>query len=482
MRVRRVLTATVVLALVAAACGNSPVQTPPATISPSPRPTAAPGESRTPEPTAQPTTVSPVPPTATPAPTLAPTATPLPSSPIVGRMAAVVADTRLVVRSAPGTGSDSTLLAWRLYPGQRVRVEEGPVLASGYTWYRVRVGQIEGWVAAASQAGEPWLAPVVNGVIAFSHDSEYGDVSIINPDGSGERQLVESLFSLMGAIEPGIRLAYQCGQFGSPAAWSHDGTQLLAATFCPGGTFRLNADGSGADVLAAGPGAVWSPDGRSIAFGLYLPEPPFGCPRDGVGPWEIQVIAASGGTARNLTRNAECFFASAPAWSPDGSRIAFTGSDLSRPQNRLGIYVIRADGTGQRRLADGAGPQWSPDGTRIMYASAQPDGVIEVINPDGTGWATFVEGANPLWSPDGTKIAYVVGAGASATMWVMNLIGSEQRKLVDSGASVDWSPDGTQIVFSTGESGQIFIASADGTGARLLTDGCCPVWQPIVLQ
>lgn len=67
----------------------------------------------------------------------------------------------------------------------------------------------------------------------------------------------------------------------------------------------------------------------------------------------------------------------------------------------------------------------------------------------------------------------------------MNLIGSAQTKLVDSRVSVDWSPDGTPIVFGTGsgrDPGQIVIADADGTGARVLSEGCCPVWQAIVVR
>ena len=97
------------------------------------------------------------PPTPGPAPvaTLVPTP---PEDPVVGRMAVVVTDTRLAVRTAPGTGSDSKVLDRYLYPRQRAEVLEGPVLASGYPWYRVRVNEDEGWVAGESRTGDPWLA------------------------------------------------------------------------------------------------------------------------------------------------------------------------------------------------------------------------------------------------------------------------------------------------------------------------------------
>jgi alpha-tubulin suppressor-like RCC1 family protein len=93
--------------------------------------------------------------------------------PVVGRMAAVVTDTRLVVRTAPGTGPDSRILAWYLYPQQRAEVREGPVLASGYPWYRIRVNEDEGWVAGMSRTGERWLAQVTDRAIAAGSDSHH---------------------------------------------------------------------------------------------------------------------------------------------------------------------------------------------------------------------------------------------------------------------------------------------------------------------
>jgi len=97
-------------------------------------------------------------------PTPAPVATPTPAlpleDPVVGRMAAVVTDTRLKVRTAPGTGTNSKILGWYLYPQQRAMVLEGPVRASGSPWYRVLVNGSEGWVAGRSGTGERWLAAV----------------------------------------------------------------------------------------------------------------------------------------------------------------------------------------------------------------------------------------------------------------------------------------------------------------------------------
>jgi TolB protein len=65
-----------------------------------------------------------------------------------------------------------------------------------------------------------------------------------------------------------------------------------------------------------------------------------------------------------------------PAWSPDGRRLAFDGYPK-------GIYLMNADGSGQRRVTDKASesPAWSPDGRRIGFES---NGEIYVINADGS--------------------------------------------------------------------------------------------------
>ena len=80
----------------------------------------------------------------------------------IGEDAVVVVDDSLRVRTAPGTGPDAKVLT-SLRAGQEVRIDDGPVDASGYAWYHVHNDEIEGWVAAASTTGEPWLASMAGG-------------------------------------------------------------------------------------------------------------------------------------------------------------------------------------------------------------------------------------------------------------------------------------------------------------------------------
>ena len=118
------------------------------------------------------------------------------------------------------------------------------------------------------------------------------------------------------------------------------------------------------------------------------------------------------------------------------------------------IYVMNADGSGQRRLKgtqpDEASTVWSPDGRKIAFVarSSIDTPEIYVVNADGSGNRNVTRhpeagSLHPVWSPDGRQIAFESYRDGNKEVYVMNADGSGQRNLSKNGAvdgDPDWSP------------------------------------------
>ncbi|MFN8459398.1 MAG: hypothetical protein U0401_32905 [Anaerolineae bacterium] len=164
-------------------------------------------------------------------------------------------------------------------------------------------------------------------------------------------------------------------------------------------------------------------------------------------------------------------------WSSDGKRLAFISSrNDSDPVEcnmwcTTEIYTINADGTGLKRLTNvsamNRSPAWSPDGTRIAFGSSRDEGnpsgcpfncnfEIYVMNADGSDQRRLTNNPQvdnwPVWSPDGTRIAFTSYRDGNAEIYIMNADGSNPTRLTNNPASdfwPMWSPDGTRIAFVT---------------------------------
>jgi Tol biopolymer transport system component len=197
---------------------------------------------------------------------------------------------------------------------------------------------------------------------------------------------------------------------------------------------------------------------------------------DGHGSSELYSANADGSATRRLTWTAQS--EQAPAWSPDGTRIAYESS----LGGRYRIWAMNADGSAQTQLTSSSGsiaddedPAWSPDGTQIAFGSTRGGNWnLWVMNADGGGLrqVSTVFGDDPAWSPDGHRLAYLGLDGIG----VVGVDGSNPHTVSAPGASASgpsWSPDGTQIVFSrnnaAGFPGELFVANADGSGEHQLT-------------
>jgi Tol biopolymer transport system component len=265
-----------------------------------------------------------------------------------------------------------------------------------------------------------------NGEIAFSAPAHgRAQVFIVNPDGTGLRQITHS----------------RTGQAGwAGLSWSPDGRGLLYTVTYPHGPdamFKSPADGSGATRISppctgtclGDDNPVYSPDGKKIAF-----ERAFGpiVNNNASGGVAIFTMNADGSDLRQLTPKKTPTIAEhhQPQWSPDGTRIAFVannhtlvyGPGSSNSVTQGAIEVMNADGSNVRRLTpwrlDATDPRWSPDGKRLLfntYADAFQfkSANLFTMRPDGTDRValTHYSGGYPQafadgWSPDGTQIVY----------------------------------------------------------------------------
>ena len=213
---------------------------------------------------------------------------------------------------------------------------------------------------------------------------------------------------------------------------------------------------------------AWSPDGAKIAYGI----------NNGVAS-DIFVMNADGSGAVNLT-NLPTTSDGNPDWSPDGSLIAF----VSTRDGDAEIYVMSADGTGPTRLTTSPGgdqtPDWSPDGSQIVFQSSRVGSKedVYVMNADGSGQTILTsapgDNSTPEWSPDGSKIVFQSSTAGNWDIYVMNADGSSPTAvLVDPAAQLrpSWSPDGAEIAFRGDQDGnaEIYTIGSDGTGLTRLT-------------
>ncbi len=282
----------------------------------------------------------------------------------------------------------------------------------------------------------------------------------------------------------GCLLAGTCLTLAVPAQASFPGQNGKFAyrdiTSANEGIYAVNPDGSGRIQLAAGSAhhPAWSPDGTKVAFARFAPS-----------QYDLWIVNADGSNPHPLTSTASSEYS--PAWSPDGTKIVF--------QNYNVLETINADGTGRTTLFTGSSnffarePEWSPDGSKIAFRGGRANAEWEIytINPDGTGLTNITNTPDADtketafdWSPDGSKIVFdsYVGDFVSSDIYTMNPDGSGRTNITNSATTEiwpRWSPDGEIIVFfSYDVSGQVSI-KPDGSERDYFSGEKVDDWQPV---
>src|SRR5437016_3659825 len=235
-----------------------------------------------------------------------------------------------------------------------------------------------------------------------------------------------------------------------PAAnptWSTDNPQV--ATVGEDGTVAGAGYGH-ARVTATAPG------GKTAAADIYVVgEIVVASSRAGQGKFQLYSAERSNlAQLSKVTPPTDTASANDPAFSPDGSRIAFVTQRDGNPE----IYVMNADGTGVTRVTNdpqGDGrPAFAPDGQSIVFHSSRPAGKQEIwaVNLDGTGLTQLTRDSvnfSPAVSPDGQTIAYVSVRDKNYDIWLMGRDGSNQRAFTRSPQQKETEPrfmrDGTLV-------------------------------------
>jgi Tol biopolymer transport system component len=284
--------------------------------------------------------------------------------------------------------------------------------------------------------------------------------------------------------------------------------RYLDAKRSTGALFTVNPDGTNVKRVTRPPRGVvdqeadWSPNGKRIVFERKVPcrngldntcDRIYAVNRDGKGLKSLIPCGFKGGGPPP----GDCVGVHTPAWSPDGSKIAFRYSLVDSDyvdslKVNSGIWIANSDGTGRRQITQRTpgtawdfGPQWSPDGTKLVFGRVDrkrnADAVF-TVNVDGSGefqvtpWE-LTAGNSPDWSPDGRWLLFTAQPrDGSANVYKVHPDGSGLVNLTNQSqngyhyTSSSFSPDGAMIITArtpgAGRAADLVVMKVDGSRIR----------------
>jgi TolB protein len=322
----------------------------------------------------------------------------------------------------------------------------------------------------------------------------YDNYPVFSPDGTQiafqsnrENERTEIYLQNLESDSPPVKIASHNGETGiHPKCWSPDGTQILFWTNQNGKAqivlsnvepypARLFLSDEKADLNVPRP----APDGRRIIYEARLADRRI----------ELRLTDLETKKTMTLLTTAPDYpqgYLLAPAWSPDGQKIAFADKASGNSE----VFLMNADGGGLRKLTNDplpdSTPVFSPDGgeiifTRDFYGQAR----LYRMNLDGSNQRPLTEkgGHNlgPVFSPDGSTLAFsgdrVNADSRGLDIYLLDFNNPANEKRLTARrfheAFPAFSPDGKRIAFVSMADGnaEIYLTNTDGTGLFRLTHG-----------
>ena len=236
--------------------------------------------------------------------------------------------------------------------------------------------------------------------------------------------------------------------------------------------FRVDSDGAGfTQVSAAGEEVLspaWSPDGSRFAYTRF-----------GAGTGAI-VIQSTASGQRTVVTGTTVSLNITPAFAPNGRQLAYARS--SEDGTDIFLADVAQNCCVQRltvgRYSDNLSPTFAPDGNRIAFVSTRAGAPqIYVMAADGTDqelFAPFDYGATgpsnaPEWSPDGASVVFHRDVNRAPQVFVLEVAGRKVRQLTSAGRNEDptWAPDGRHIAFVSDRSGRRQLWVIDTVTGRI---------------
>jgi TolB protein len=333
---------------------------------------------------------------------------------------------------AGGAEPERTVNGWLVFSSfDATEVESPAVLVRSAPDGSFRKTILRGGVEITSGvfSGARWSPDGTKIAVTFTDGNRYtgytSNVFLVNPDGTGMHRLLTG--------PPADRF--------SPS-WSPDGTKVAYVEDRE--VHVVDADGSGDRRLTVGFDPAWSPDGSRIAFARSMAGD----------DTDLFLIGADGSGLTHVTRGPD--WDRAPGWSPAGDLLAFQSGRSGRDS----IYVVKPDGSGLRRLTRGYGvaPAWSPDGRKIAFGR---NGDVWLMNPDGSAArnVTRTRSAAKAETYPAWQRVRVVNGRITGTRFADYLAGGPEPNTISGAAGNDLvAGGGGRDVLSGGPGSDTFLA------------------------